>query len=96
MFVQTRKIQLPLDYDYPASVADRARDVKLCWFLVQEFGVTAIPGSGTYLIFLSKHHPTLKAKAHPLENQVSVQETDLRRSILQLSTIARLNRRKNT
>jgi kynurenine aminotransferase len=37
------KVKLPQDYDFPAHVRDRPRDFKLCWFLIMELGVAAIP-----------------------------------------------------
>jgi kynurenine aminotransferase len=37
------KVKLPADYDFPPHVASRPRDFKLCWFLIKELGVAAIP-----------------------------------------------------
>lgn len=48
VFVSTRKIRLPPNYDFPPHVSVRSHDVKLAYFLVQEFGVTCIPGSAFY------------------------------------------------
>lgn len=39
------KLKLPENYDFPPHVADRPRDFKLCWFLITEVGVAAIPPS---------------------------------------------------
>lgn len=50
VFINTRKIQIPPGYEFPPSVSDKSRDIKICWFLIQELGVTTIPGSG------KKHH----------------------------------------
>jgi kynurenine aminotransferase len=41
-------IQLPENYPFPPHVADRPRDFKLAWFLIQELGVAAIPPSEFY------------------------------------------------
>jgi kynurenine aminotransferase len=43
------KVQLPSDYKFPSSVEDRPRDFKLSWFLIQEFGVAAIPPTEFYM-----------------------------------------------
>ena len=37
------KVQLPSDYDFPPHVASRPRDFRLCWFILKELGVAAIP-----------------------------------------------------
>ncbi|KAK4189873.1 pyridoxal phosphate-dependent transferase [Podospora australis] len=42
------KVQLPQDYPFPPHVAERPRDFKLAWFLIQELGVAAIPPSEFY------------------------------------------------
>ena len=79
VFVQTRKIQLPLDCVYPASLAGKTRDFKICWFLIREFGVTAIPGNGTYWgIFSFRFHRAFGG----LDGSLSVHETNLRASFL--------------
>ena len=38
-----KKVQLPTDYPFPPHVASRPRDFKLCWFVLKELGVAAIP-----------------------------------------------------
>ncbi|KAK7518453.1 pyridoxal phosphate-dependent transferase [Phyllosticta citriasiana] len=43
VLVNMSKVKLPEDYQFPPHVADRPRDFKLCWFLIQEIGVAAIP-----------------------------------------------------
>ncbi|GAB7342259.1 hypothetical protein MBLNU457_g0501t1 [Dothideomycetes sp. NU457] len=43
VLVNLKKIQLPEDYDFPPHVASRPRDFKLCWFILAELGVAAIP-----------------------------------------------------
>lgn len=43
VLVNMAKVKLPEDYQFPPHVADRPRDFKLCWFLIQEIGVAAIP-----------------------------------------------------
>ncbi|KAF2222764.1 kynurenine aminotransferase [Elsinoe ampelina] len=42
------KVQLPEGYDFPAHVANRPRDFKLCWFLIKELGIAAIPPTEFY------------------------------------------------
>ena len=37
------KVRLPDNYKFPPHVAERPRDFKLAWFLIQEVGVAAIP-----------------------------------------------------
>lgn len=37
------KVQLPEGYDFPPHVANRPRDFKLCWFMIKELGIAAIP-----------------------------------------------------
>lgn len=37
------KVKLPEDYEFPPHVASRPRDFKLCWFLIKELGIAAIP-----------------------------------------------------
>ncbi|KAJ5665878.1 arylformamidase [Penicillium maclennaniae] len=41
-------VKLPSDYPFPAHVAGRPRDFKLCWFLIHEVGVAAIPPTEFY------------------------------------------------
>lgn len=41
------KIRCPGDYPFPPGILGKTRDWKLCWFLLQEFGVATIPVSGT-------------------------------------------------
>ena len=38
-----KKVDLPADYPFPSHVASRPRDFKLCWFILKELGVAAIP-----------------------------------------------------
>ena len=42
------KVKLPSDYKFPSHVADRPRDFQLCWFLIMELGVAAIPPTEFY------------------------------------------------
>ncbi|GAM86275.1 hypothetical protein ANO11243_042870 [Dothideomycetidae sp. 11243] len=42
------RVQLPADYDFPSHVASRPRDFKLCWFLIKELGIAAIPPTEFY------------------------------------------------
>jgi kynurenine aminotransferase len=37
------KVKIPQDYEFPPHVSGRPRDFKLCWFLMMELGVAAIP-----------------------------------------------------
>lgn len=48
VMVNLNKVQLPEDYPFPPHVADRPRDFKLAWFLIQEVGVAAIPPTEFY------------------------------------------------
>ena len=48
VLVNMSKVQLPEDYQFPAHVANRPRDFKLCWFLITELGVAAIPPTEFY------------------------------------------------
>ncbi|KAJ5108006.1 arylformamidase [Penicillium angulare] len=41
-------VKLPADYPFPPHVANRPRDFKLCWFLIHEVGVAAIPPTEFY------------------------------------------------
>ena len=42
------KVKLPEDYKFPDHVANRPRDFKLCWFLIMELGIAAIPPTEFY------------------------------------------------
>lgn len=48
VLVNMAKVKLPEDYPFPAHVANRPRDFKLVWFLMQEVGVAAIPPTEFY------------------------------------------------
>ncbi|KAJ9132229.1 Aminotransferase class I and II [Coniochaeta hoffmannii] len=48
VMVNLHKVKLPEDYPFPPHVADRPRDFKLAWFLIQEVGVAAIPPTEFY------------------------------------------------
>ena len=52
VMVNMSKVNLPDDYIFPPHVADRPRDFKLCWFLIMELGVAAIPPTGLLCICL--------------------------------------------
>jgi kynurenine aminotransferase len=43
VMVNMAKVQVPQDYPFPSNIADRPRDFKLAWFMIQELGVAAIP-----------------------------------------------------
>ena len=46
--VNTAKIKVPDGYPIPPHVEERPRDFHLCWFLITELGVAAIPPSEFY------------------------------------------------
>ncbi|KAK0704837.1 pyridoxal phosphate-dependent transferase [Lasiosphaeris hirsuta] len=48
VMVNLSRVTLPADYPFPTHVAERPRDFKLAWFLIQELGVAAIPPSEFY------------------------------------------------
>ncbi|KAK8134839.1 aminotransferase class I and II [Apiospora sp. TS-2023a] len=48
VMVNMQKVQVPADYPFPAHVANRPRDFKLAWFMIQEIGVAAIPPTEFY------------------------------------------------
>lgn len=48
MLANLSRVQLPEGYDFPSHVANRPRDFKLCWFLIKELGVAAIPPTEFY------------------------------------------------
>ncbi|KAL1898685.1 arylformamidase [Ceratocystis pirilliformis] len=48
VLVNMARVQLPEDYPFPPHVAERPRDFKLAWFLIQELGVAAIPPTEFY------------------------------------------------
>lgn len=48
VLVNLSRVQIPSDYSFPAHIEQRRRDFKLCWFLIQEIGVAAIPPSEFY------------------------------------------------
>ncbi|KAK4115867.1 PLP-dependent transferase [Canariomyces notabilis] len=48
VMVNLSAVQIPEGYHFPPHVAERPRDFKLAWFLIQELGVAAIPPSEFY------------------------------------------------
>lgn len=48
MLANMAAVKLPEDYPFPPHVANRPRDFKLSWFLIQEVGVAAIPPTEFY------------------------------------------------
>lgn len=48
VMVNMQKVQVPVDYPFPPHVANRPRDFKLAWFMIQEIGVAAIPPTEFY------------------------------------------------
>ncbi|KAH8673291.1 putative kynurenine aminotransferase [Xylariales sp. PMI_506] len=49
VMVNFSKVKIPEKYEFPPHVERRARDFKLAWFLIMEFGLAAIPPSEFYL-----------------------------------------------
>ncbi|KAH6613460.1 pyridoxal phosphate-dependent transferase [Chaetomium tenue] len=45
VMVNLSGVEIPADYPFPPHVAERPRDFRLAWFLIQELGVAAIPPS---------------------------------------------------
>jgi kynurenine aminotransferase len=43
VLVNMKRVKIPDDYQFPDNIVNRPRDFKLCWFLIQEIGVAAIP-----------------------------------------------------
>ncbi|KAK4245307.1 pyridoxal phosphate-dependent transferase [Corynascus novoguineensis] len=48
VMVNLSAVRIPDNYPFPPHVAERPRDFKLAWFLIQELGVAAIPPSEFY------------------------------------------------
>ncbi|KAI5799968.1 pyridoxal phosphate-dependent transferase [Geopyxis carbonaria] len=48
VLVNLSKVKLPENYNFPSYVAERPRDFQLCWFLIKEIGVAAIPPTEFY------------------------------------------------
>ena len=48
VLVNMAKVQMPEDYPFPEHVGNRPRDFKMCWWMIQEFGLAAIPPSEFY------------------------------------------------
>jgi kynurenine aminotransferase len=48
VLVNMKKVKMPENYPFPPQVAERPRDFKLSWFLIQELGVAAIPPTEFY------------------------------------------------
>ncbi|KAL1864393.1 hypothetical protein VTK73DRAFT_5913 [Phialemonium thermophilum] len=48
VLVNMSKVKLPDGYPFPPHVAERPRDFRLAWFLIQEVGVAAIPPTEFY------------------------------------------------
>ncbi|OJJ75834.1 hypothetical protein ASPBRDRAFT_117310 [Aspergillus brasiliensis CBS 101740] len=48
VLVNLSRVQIPSEYSFPAHIEQRRRDFKLCWFLIQEIGIAAIPPSEFY------------------------------------------------
>lgn len=48
VLVNMKKVMMPDNYPFPDHVRNRPRDFRLSWFLIQEFGVAAIPPTEFY------------------------------------------------
>ncbi|PQE06941.1 kynurenine aminotransferase protein [Rutstroemia sp. NJR-2017a WRK4] len=48
VMVHTAGIQIPSSYCFPPDVASLSRDMRLCWFLMNEVGIASMPGSTFY------------------------------------------------
>jgi kynurenine aminotransferase len=48
VLVNLSKVKIPKEMMFPESVSGRARDFQLCWFLIKELGVAAIPPTEFY------------------------------------------------
>ncbi|KAA8901376.1 pyridoxal phosphate-dependent transferase [Sphaerosporella brunnea] len=48
VLVNLSKVKIPEGYEFPPHVAERPRDFQLCWFLIKELGVAAIPPTEFY------------------------------------------------
>lgn len=48
ILVNTTKVQVPRDYEFPDILNSRAKDFKTCYWLAKEIGVVAIPPSEFY------------------------------------------------
>lgn len=48
MLANLAKVKLPESYKFPDHVINRPRDFKLCWFLIMELGIAAIPPTEFY------------------------------------------------
>jgi kynurenine aminotransferase len=48
ILVNTTKVQVPQDYEFPDILDSRAKDFKTCYWLAKEIGVVAIPPSEFY------------------------------------------------
>lgn len=47
--VNTKKIQIPKDFEFPEILNDRGDDFKMCYWLTKQIGVCAIPPSEFYV-----------------------------------------------
>ncbi|KAL6718539.1 arylformamidase [Lecanora helva] len=48
LFVDISRLNIPKNYPYPEYVATRGKDFKTCYWMIQEIGVSSIPGSCFY------------------------------------------------
>lgn len=48
VLVNFAKVKLPEDYPFPEMVLERAKDFKMCWWLIKEIGVAGIPPTEFY------------------------------------------------
>ncbi|CAG8701467.1 9863_t:CDS:2, partial [Scutellospora calospora] len=48
ILANTKRLNIPKDYEYPEVLNDRPRDFKVCYWMAKEIGVVAIPPSEFY------------------------------------------------
>lgn len=48
MLANLAKVRFPDDYPFPDYISSRARDFKMCWWMIKEIGVAAIPPTEFY------------------------------------------------
>jgi hypothetical protein len=65
-----RQVVLPEGYVFPALIGERPRDFRLCWFLIAELGVAAIPPTEFCTASLTKvgFRPRFRRLGSPFHN----------------------------
>jgi kynurenine aminotransferase len=67
--VNLSKVKVPEGYSFPPHVAERARDFQLCWFLIKELGVAAIPPTEFYTQQHEKEAENYLRQVHPCDRR---------------------------